>query len=337
MCLYPKYIKNRKYVSNKKNGGVIPPITDERCKYVPIGCGNCMVCVKQKANSWRVRLFEEVRERKDGHFITLTLSDESILELTEALKVEGVELEGYELDNSIITLAVRRFLERWRKKYKKSVRHWLVSELGHNGTENIHLHGLIFCSDEQIMELRNIWKYGFVWCGYHSEKRKFTRTYVNERTVNYIMKYVTKRDVRHKYYKCRVLCSKGIGNGYTRTRESEMKKYKKAGTDESYRLRNGRLMALPIYYRNKIYTEKERELLWIEKLDKGIRWICGEKVEEKNTELMYNLLGYYQKVNIGRGYGSDEKDWDRVKYEESRRRILNEKRRERAKSRRKRE
>jgi hypothetical protein len=40
MCLYPKLIKNRKYVANKKNGGNIPVPSDKRVLMVPVGCGN---------------------------------------------------------------------------------------------------------------------------------------------------------------------------------------------------------------------------------------------------------------------------------------------------------
>ena len=39
MCLYPKLIKNRKYIANKKNGGNIPPVSDSRVLMVPVGCG----------------------------------------------------------------------------------------------------------------------------------------------------------------------------------------------------------------------------------------------------------------------------------------------------------
>ena len=34
MCLYPKLIKNPKYKANKKNGGNIPAVFDERVKLV---------------------------------------------------------------------------------------------------------------------------------------------------------------------------------------------------------------------------------------------------------------------------------------------------------------
>ena len=48
MCLYPKLIKNRKYMPNKKNGGNVPEVQDDRVLYVPVGCGNCIECKRQK-------------------------------------------------------------------------------------------------------------------------------------------------------------------------------------------------------------------------------------------------------------------------------------------------
>ena len=125
MCLYPKLIRNPKYKANKKNGGVIPHMKDERVGFTPIGCGECIECMKKKANEWRVRLNEDIKKHTNGVFVTLTFSNESYRELSKLCKGKG-----YNLDNEIATLAVRRFLERWRKKYKKSVRHWLITELG---------------------------------------------------------------------------------------------------------------------------------------------------------------------------------------------------------------
>ena len=81
MCLYPKLIKNRKYIANKKNGGIIPAVSDNRVLLVPVGCGKCMECSKQKSNNWKVRLNEEIKEHKNGQFITLTFSDEELKKL----------------------------------------------------------------------------------------------------------------------------------------------------------------------------------------------------------------------------------------------------------------
>lgn len=113
MCLYPKLIKNRKYLPNKKNGGKPPVLTDKRVEYVPVGCQNCIECRKKKAREWQVRLLEDVRHNTNGKFVTLTLSDQAIAELNKDI---DKNVSGYTRDNAIMTLAMRRFLERWRKK-----------------------------------------------------------------------------------------------------------------------------------------------------------------------------------------------------------------------------
>lgn len=316
MCLYPKLIKNRKYVANKKNKGIIPQMKDKRVQIVPVACGKCMECLKKKSKEWQVRLSEDIKHHKDAIFITLTFSNESIRELSK-----GIKLTGYELDNEIATKATRRFLERWRKKHKRSVRHWLITELGHQGTENIHMHGIIY-TDKGTKEIREIWKYGYVW---GSDEQK--NGYVNEQTINYIIKYVHKQDQKHKEYKPKILTSPGIGKGYVGSHNAKKNKYKKGETKETYTNRAGYKMALPIYFRNKIYTEEERERLWLEKLDKEERYINGQKVDiSKGEEGYYNLLKEARKLNKTLGYGDDKINWERKKYERERRIIMQQKR-----------
>lgn len=312
MCLYPRLIKNRKYVANKKNGGNIPPVLDLRTLMVPAGCGKCIECKKQKAREWQVRLQEEIRHDKTGKFVTLTFSDESIKELSKEIK----NLDGYNLDNEIATLATRRFLERWRKKYKKSVKHWLVTELGGNGTENIHMHGIIW-TNENAKTINEIWKYGFTWVG-----DKENEGYVNEKTINYIVKYVNKTDEKHKEYNSKILTSAGIGKKYIERPDSKKNIYKGKDTKETYTTRQGIKLAMPIYYRNKIYTEQEREQLWLNKLDQETRYICGEKIDiSKGEEIYYKTLEYYRKKNKRLGYGNDEKNWQLKRYENERRNL----------------
>lgn len=308
MCLYPKLIKNKKYESNKKNGGHVPPINDKRTMYVPIACGNCMECMKRKSNDWRVRLNEEIRENKVCTFVTLTLSNENYKEL---YKEVDNNLEVYDIDNEIATKAIRRFLERWRFKYKKSIKHWLVTELGHNGTENIHLHGLIW--SDNIKEIEEIWKYGYVFCG----------DFVNEKTINYIIKYIHKIDEKHKYYKPKILTSKGIGNSYINRKDAKNNTYKENNTKEYYTTRSGIKLSLPIYYRNKIYNDEEREKLWINKLDKNIRYVDGTKIEMNTNEEEYiRSLKEARNKNIRLGYKDDKINWNEKDYEEKRREIM---------------
>lgn len=315
MCLYPKLIQNPKYKETKKNGGIIPPIKDKRVMAVPIGCGRCAECLKKKANEWRVRLLEEVKHQKlKGHFVTLTFSEKSLQDLQKELK----DIKGYELENQTATLAVRRFLERWRKKHKRSVRHWLITELGHENTERIHLHGIIW-TDKPKTEIQKHWQYGHVWAGYKNQN-----TYVNERTVNYIIKYVTKTDQDHRYYIPKILTSKGIGKGWTKTLNTVAAQYKGDQTKEYYRTKTGHKIGLPIYYRNKIYTEEERENLWLNKLDQQVRYVDGIKIDiSKNQENYIHIRNLAREKYEKLGYNG-EYNWEEEKYEHERRVLLQE-------------
>ena len=76
MCLYPKLIQNRKYLANKKNGGNIPTVLDERCLHVSVGCGKCIECTRKKRSQWMVRLIEDIKVNTNAKFITLTFSNE---------------------------------------------------------------------------------------------------------------------------------------------------------------------------------------------------------------------------------------------------------------------
>ena len=321
MCLFPKLIRNPKYRVNKKNGGQVPPMIDKRVQYVPIGCGYCMECAAKKAREWKIRLAEDIKVHKNGKFITLTFSSEAFLHIAkEVNKKQKKPKKGYTLDNAIATYAVRHFLERWRRKYKKSVRHWLITELGGKGTENVHLHGIIWTDD--IKEIERIWNNGTIPYGFvHMGKRKNGKliNYVSERTVNYITKYVTKIDPLHRSYKPKILCSKGIGRNYLQSWTAKKSTYKENGeTKEYYRSTTGHKMGLPIYYRNHLYTDEEREKLWIEKLDSGIRWIGGEKVDANNEKEIQGLLKYYQEMSTKMGYGSPI-SWSTMQYEQERR------------------
>ena len=309
MCLYSRFITNRKYIPNKKNRGIIPPFNDPRVLKVPIGCGNCIECKKQKARSWQIRLTEEIRTNTNGKFITLTFSNESIKNLINDHK-ELQNTKGYKLDNSIATKATRLFLERWRKHYKKSLRHWLITELGHNGTENIHLHGIIW-TNEQYSTIAKHWQYGYIW----PRPDKHHKTYVNEKTINYIIKYVTKLDIQHKYYKNIILSSPGIGNTFLNNPNTKRNQFNETKTIETYKTRNGNEIALPIYFRNKLYTDAQREKLWLQKLDKNERWICGEMVPSSNIKQYFKLLNWYRRINAELGYGDNTKEWDKELYE----------------------
>jgi hypothetical protein len=318
MCLYPTLIKNPKYKENKKNGGQVPPVTDKRVMYVPIGCGNCMECKKKKANEWVTRLQEECKSAKNGVFTTLTFSNESYKKLAAECKHTG-----YELDNEIAALAIRNFTNRWRKKYKKTFRYFFVTELGHGETEHLHIHGIIWTNVEmplveKMNEIERVWSYGYIhkWKEYRGKKIN----YVNGATANYMIKYMMKQDPLHLEYKQKILCSNGIGKNYTKTYAAKFNHFNDKETRDYYLTESGKKSSLPIYYRNKIYTEEEREKIWLNKLDKQERYVLGQKIAAENIEQYIKIRQVARQRNAMLGY-KNYKNENRLEYEQKLREI----------------
>ena len=146
---------------------------------------------------------------------------------------------------------------------------------------------------------------------------------MNEKTINYIVKYVNKVDEKHKEYTSKIYTSKGIGRNYTKRSDIKRNEYKKeGGTIETYKTRKGWELGLPIYYRNKLYSDDEKEKLWLEKLDKEVRWVDGVKVDiSKGNEEYYKLLEVKRAKNKRLGYGDDTENWELKDYENQRRNL----------------
>lgn len=267
----------------------VPP--DGRLRWIEVGCGYCYECLKQKANSWKFRLQQEIKVSKKCLFVTLTFKEESIQELQKV----GKEKENHtEEVNSIAKVAVKRFRERWRKKYAKSPKHWFVTELG-GEYGRIHLHGILF-EDTNSEELAELWKYGFVYIG----------EYVNEKTIEYIIKYLYKGSDIDRTYTPIVLTSPGIGKAFFQTFDCQQLSPERS----TVRLKSGIQMEAPTYYKQRQLTEEQKVQLHRRNLDKGEIWVDGiryidEPSQEANItkarkEAMqrYERLGYLSENEI---------------------------------------
>lgn len=302
MCLYPKIIKNPRY-KNDTTG-----LRDTRTLYVPIQCNNCIECYKKKGRDWKIRLGEEIKNKENGrgYFVTLTFSTDSLMEIDSKIPDN---LDGYTRDNAIAAYAVRHWLERWRKKYKKSLRHWLVTELGHGKTEHMHIHGIVW-TKEDWHDIQNTWKYG--WASPNEYDIKDNR--VNNETIGYIIKYITKQDKEHKYFRPIVLCSSGIGNNY-KPSAYEIK-------NDIYKSSTGHEMSMPQYYRNKIYDDEERENRWVDKLNKPKRWVARREIDSWEIELISKILKEGQELSERKGFIGGNLDWKQHEYERAQRNLL---------------
>lgn len=285
---------NKKYTSTKKNGGNTPELKDERVKYVPVGCGRCVECLGKKKREWQIRMYEEIKRDRNCVFVTLSFSDENLELLCKDT--------GVNESNAVATRAIRLFLERWRKKYKKSVKHWLITELGHpEHSERIHIHGLLW-TDKTDEEIAEIWKYGNVFGGRN----------ISEKTINYIIKYVSKIDLNHPNFIPKIHCSSGLGRSFTESRRFEL-----ARQNEYYLTKQNYKIGLPIYYRNKAYSEDERELLWLKKLDKQKRYVRGIEIDVSTIEgmrLYDKVAEEARRDNKRLGYGDDSANWKKKDY-----------------------
>ena len=307
MCLYSKIGENPKYKPNAKNGGFVPTCQDKRVLAVPYGCGKCIECRKQKAREWQVRLHEELKDDNRALFMTMTFSDEAFDKFEQEYNLTE--------PNELAAKAIQLFGKRWYKKYKESIKHWLVTELGHGkraehhkSTERLHLHGFLW-TEKSAAEIEKVWSYGWVDTG----------EYVDDTSVGYCVKYVSKVDPAHPGFNSKVFASKGLGKGWLQRFEAGHNKFNGEKTREYYKAPNGQKLALPRYFRNKLWTDEQREQLWINRLNTNIRYVRGEKIDISTPEgeqEYYEAVMYRQRENVALGYSGNP--WSEKKYKKSR-------------------
>lgn len=291
MCLYSRGGENPKYKPNKKNGGIPPIPSRKELRWVSFKCGKCIECRKEKQTSWAIRLMNELKERK-GRFTTLTFSEESLDDLEKEL--------GTKEANKIATVAMRRFLENWRSKYGKSVRHWFITELGHKNTQRLHMHGILF-TEKEPEEYNKIWIYGHLR----------DDGVIGGRGITYISKYIMKIDRDHEGFEGKILCSKGIGKNWIESGENWRNRYMgPEETEDNYRTSTGHKVKMPMYYRNYTFTEEEKEALWMAKVDKQETYVGKYKIKmdgsRKAMKEWKKAIEEARRKNIELGYGTSE-------------------------------
>ena len=244
MCYFPIKIKNKRFVPTKKNGYEPPVCTDERLRYIEVECGHCFECRKKKRREWRIRNYEQLKETPTAVFFTGTVSPQRYEHIC---KQYGYKNDGSQ-DNEIITKIQRLFLERIRKEKGYSIKHWCVTEKGHTNTRRIHIHGLYYATHGETK-----WQLTKTLFENWIDGYKFYGSYVNEKTINYVSKYMTKKDEDNPDYIGIVLCSKGLGANYAK--RMAYRDWEK--TIITYKAHNGQDLPLPRYYKTTIYTDNQ--------------------------------------------------------------------------------
>ena len=246
MCLKPRVIINRHYlkVCDNDSSKALSLFGNALDFYIKVDCGLCVECQTKRGMMWKTRLLDEYFYHIK-HFSKDTVS---FCTLT-------VAPEYYDWFCKNANKAVRLFLERYRKRYGCSFKHYITSEYGEK-RGRLHLHMIGFRMLCNVVELRSIWKYG----------RVDMQTCKGPQGLTYVSGYITK--VVHggkkskesvpffidKDKKTKVWVSPGFGLGYCLD-QSNRDWHFSGRYPRFVRVRdNGSPFAIPRYYLSKIFS-----------------------------------------------------------------------------------
>lgn len=204
----------------------------------PVPCGKCPVCLKRKVSGWSFRLLQEDKVSENAHFVTLTYSTDHV-PITK---------------NGFMNLCKRDLQLFWKKLRKahgdeRTIKYYVVGEYG-GRSKRPHYHAIIFNAD--LEKIQPAWDLGNVHYGE-----------VSGASVGYTLKYMMKpktipmhkNDDRLPEF---ALMSKRLGMAYLTKRiiawhlaDEENRMY--------VNLTDGRKVAMPRYYKDKIYDLYQRK------------------------------------------------------------------------------
>lgn len=272
----------------------LSPIIIENLKdfeRVPVPCGKCPACKKRRVDSWGFRLMQEDKISESSHFVTLTY-DTRTIPITR---------------NGFMTLHkpdFQNFMKRLRRQTGyKNIRYYACGEYGEKN-KRPHYHAIIYnCPTVASYTLAwSLTRNGFMerynssveegkvylgnttskdWLQAEEGRVSFGQIDVGQLSPDsaaYVAKYMDKkagvgyfdRDDRVKEFS---LMSKHLGECYL---TDEVKQFHKDNLGDLYLTKaGGHRIAMPKYYRDKIFTdvEKERQL-----------YMIHDAVEEKEAQ-----------------------------------------------------
>lgn len=225
----------------------------------PVPCGKCFACKATRVSGWSFRLREEYKHSRTAYFVTFTY-DEQTVPLTV---------------NNMMTLD-KRDIQLFMKKLRKAhpgvkLKYYVSGEYG-GRTMRPHYHMILFNADldyligaslaDQVLRgllaldgkvqiISPTWDKGYITVGQ-----------VNAASIGYTLKYISKsgkvpvhkNDFRQPEFS---LMSKKLGESYALNRD--IRKWHKGDLINRLHcvLPDGKKIAMPRYYKKKIYGERQ--------------------------------------------------------------------------------
>lgn len=194
---------------------------------------------------WTIRIIQEQKVSESAHFLTLTYEDDYLDYSPSGLP---------QLCKEHLQKFFKRLRRENEKHTQKSIRYFAIGEYGET-FERPHYHAIAFnIHDRTIQKLHTIWPVGFYRMGT-----------VQVASIHYVTGYLMDRfnDYGDRNPPFAVQSRKpGLGAAYLDKRTI---KWHNSGEDErfwkNYTKIGGYTNRLPRYYRDKIFSKEQRELL----------------------------------------------------------------------------
>lgn len=212
---------------------------------VSVPCGRCPVCLKRRADGWAFRLMQQDKLSHNSVFLTLTYSTDH---------VPFTERGFMNLNKKDVQLFFKRLRKRVGNSYNSNtpIRYYVCGEYG-SKRYRPHYHAIIF-NCPPAADILSAWHLGECYFGD-----------VSGASVSYVLKYMCKpkriplhaNDDRQPEFS---LMSKRLGANYLTDEISEWH-HADMLNRLHLTLKDGRKVAMPRYYKEKLYSEADKELI----------------------------------------------------------------------------
>jgi len=204
---------------------------------IAVPCGHCGYCLQNRKQDWQFRIANELKYAFTAYFVTLTYSDEYVP------TKNGVDV----LDKSDLQKFFKRLRKAHARHSRSQIRYYAVGEYG---SQYLRPHYHIIMFNAIGSDIEAAWPLGFI---------KYEP--VNMARIGYVVGYVSSLDnlsVSRGVPKQFSLMSKrpAIGYRYLQTHG----KWHTEGL-RNYTSINGLKGRLPRYYKKKLFTDYQKEIL----------------------------------------------------------------------------
>lgn len=279
-----------------------------RGNWMPFPCGRCPPCKRRRIDGWVFRMLQESKRYADpGRFITLTYAPHSVpisphgfMTLTKGY--EDVPCDPSRFDSKRLCCWPRKYsyqkdlccFTKYMKRLRKlcpgaTLKYFACGEYGED-YRRPHWHAIVFgVPDDELF-----------YKAWHVDGKPIGRVDVGQvtgKSIAYTVGYINKSDWQAMHGRddripefC--LMSKGLGSNYV---TPAIVSYHKADLSRNYLTKDGGdKIAMPRYYRDRIYDEDERNF------QQGLSEIASGESNSKKFDY------YSEKYGFIEGYSYDK-------------------------------